>query len=129
MKRFGRSLFILALCLPVLAGCGRLAPAGPTAFDELAPRVPGDAEQAYFLDLKPGGDAGRHWQRIREQLEANPTGQEALNAALQPFRVEAYGLQEFVPGPAVSGYRNGVDYVIIPVSDEAPHAPLFICYL
>jgi hypothetical protein len=96
-----------------------LAQAEPTAFDELAHRVPGDAEQAYFLDLKPGGEAGRHWERIREQLEANPTGQEALNAALQPFRVEAYGLEEFVPGPAVSGYWNGADYVIIQVSDGA----------
>jgi hypothetical protein len=80
--------------------------------------VPADAEQAFFLDLKPDGETGRHWQRIRAQLEANPTGQEVLHGLLQEFMVEEYGLEELVPGPVVSGYWNGVDYAIALVEDE-----------
>jgi len=121
MKRNGWLILmlILTLGLPALTQCSQPGRAASTAFDALARWVPGDAEQAFFLDLKPDGETGRHWERIRQHLAASPTGQQALDGLFHTFRVEAYGLDEFVVGPAVSGYwGDGVEYVILQVSDE-----------
>ena len=122
VKRIGCLVLILALSLPALiCRCGQPQPVAPTAFDVLAHWVPGDAEQAFFLNLKPSGEAGRHWERIRRQLEANPTGQEALDGLVHQFWVEEYGLDEFILGPAVGGYERRteyVEYVVVQVDDE-----------
>ena len=56
------------------------------------------------MDLKPDGEVGRHWERIRRQLEANSSGQQGLDAMSHQFRVEEYGLDESIVGPVVSGY-------------------------
>lgn len=119
MKRIGWLVLVLAMSLPVLTGCNPSAQAEPTAFDALARWVPAEAEQPLFLDLKPGGEAGRHWQRIRQQLEANPATEEGLRAILQAFKIEEYGLEGAILGPVVSGYGNGAEYVIAQVGDEA----------
>lgn len=119
MKRIGCLVLILALSLlALIRRCGQPQPVAPTAFDVLARWVPGDAEQAFFLNLKPSGEAGRHWERIRRQLEANPTGQEALDALFQQFRVEEYSLDQFILGPAVGGYEGRTEYVVVQVDDE-----------
>jgi hypothetical protein len=118
MKRITWLILILALSLPTLTCCSQPGQAAPTAFDALARRVPGDAESPFFLDLKPDGEAGRHWERMRLQLEANPTGQEGLNSLSHQFRVEEYGLGELIPGPAVNWYGYKTEYVIAQVSDE-----------
>jgi hypothetical protein len=132
MKRTGwlswaRDLvLVLVLCLPLLSGCGPLAQTKPTAFDTLAHQVPGDAEQAFFLNLKPGGEAGRHWAQIRQQLEANPSGEQMLQGLLSEFKVEEYGLEEFALGPAVSGYWHGANYALVQVSDEGAVEDAFL---
>jgi hypothetical protein len=118
MKRIGWLFLILALSLPALTRCGQPEQDPLMAFDALARWVPGDAETPFFLDLKPGGEAGRHWEHIRQQLEANPTGQQALEGLTPQFRVEEYGLDEFILGPAVNWYDDRTDYVIVQVSDE-----------
>jgi len=118
MKRKFSLVLILALSLPTLAGCGRSEQDAPMAFDGLAPLVPGDADQAFFLDFEPGGEAGRHWEHIRAQLEADPTGEEALRGLTYQFRVEEYGLDEVIVGPAVSGYWKGAEYVVMELNDE-----------
>jgi hypothetical protein len=111
-------LDIVALSLPLLTGCNESPQAEPTAFDTLARWVPADAEQSFFLDLKPTGETGRYWQRIRQELEANPAAGEGLRALLHSFRIEEYGLEETILGPVVSGYGNSAEYVIAQVSDE-----------
>jgi hypothetical protein len=90
--------------------------------------VPADAEQAFFLNLKPEGEAGRHWQQIRERIEAHAMGEEVLSGMLGEFKTEQLGLGDYASGPAVSGYRNGVNYTILPVDDgpaarDALHDP------
>jgi hypothetical protein len=119
MKRIACLTLVLALTLPFLTGCMPPMPvvSQETPFSALACQVPGDAEQAYFLNLKPEGEAGQHWARIRRQLEANPIGQQVLAELLRPFRVEKYGLNELIPGPAVSGYWHNVEYVAVHIND------------
>jgi hypothetical protein len=110
---------IMALSLPALTQCTQPGQA-VGELDGLAHRVPSDADQAFFMDFKPDGEAGRHWERIRQHLAANPTGQQALDGLFHTFGVELSGLDEFIVGPAVSGYSDGaaVEYAILQVSDE-----------
>lgn len=119
MKRSVSLFLILALCLPVLTQCGQPAEPTLTTFDTLARWVPRTAEQPFFLNFKPSGEAGRHWQHIRRQLEANPAAKEALDGLLSEFKVEEYGLEKYAVGPAVSGYESGSSYVVLQVGDEA----------
>jgi hypothetical protein len=114
-KRIGWILLILAISLPTLVRCIRPGQAATSAFDALARWVPGDTESVFFLDLKPDGEAGRHWGRFRQQVEANPVSQQVLNEILAPFKVESYGLQEFIAGPAVTWYGNQIEYLIIQI--------------
>jgi hypothetical protein len=124
MKRNGWLILILisimALSLPALTQCTQPGQAAANEFDGLAHRVPSDADQVFFMDFKPDGEAGRHWERIRQHLAANPTGQQALDGLFHTFGVELSGLDEFIVGPAVSGYSDGaaVEYAILRVSDE-----------
>ena len=74
------------------------------------------------MDLKPDGEVGRHWERIRRQLEANSSGQQGLDAMSHQFRVEEYGLDEFIVGPVVSGYWYSGEYVIAQVRHEDEEA-------
>jgi hypothetical protein len=117
VKRFVSLLLLLALGLPLLSGCDQ-PQTDYEAFDTLARRLPGNAEQAFFLNLKPAGEANRHWTRIRRQLKANPTGQEALDAMQAEFQVMDYDLEEVAVGLAVSGFHSSAHYVVVPVSDE-----------
>jgi hypothetical protein len=118
MRRIGWLVLILGLSLLALTGCSQLGQATPSAFDALARWVPVDADGPFFLDLKPDGDAGRRWERIRGHMEANSTGQEVLRSIYSQFKAEEYGLDEFIAGPAVTGYARGATYVILQVSDE-----------
>lgn len=115
----GRLALILISGLLVLTSCGLPSQASPQAFDALVRWVPAQSEQALFLDLRPEGEVGRHWERIRGQLEANPTGEEGLRALLEEFQAEKYGLEEWLAGPAFSGYEDGIRYAIVQVGDEA----------
>jgi hypothetical protein len=117
MKRIGWLVLILALSLSALTRCGQPEQVGPTAFDALARWVPNNAETPMFLDLRPGGEAGRHWERIRRQLEANPTVQQSLDALFHEFRVEELGLDELIVGPAVMVNEGRTGYIIAQVSD------------
>lgn len=121
-KRIGWILLILAMSLPTLVHCIRPGQAATGAFDALARWVPGDTESVFFLDLKPDGEAGRHWERFRQQVEANPVSQQVLNEILALFKVEPYGLQEFIAGPAVTWYGNRVEYLIIQIGDGGEEA-------
>ena len=118
MKRIGSLLLVLVLALPALAGCTRPMQAAATPFDALARWVSADAEFVFFLDLRPGGESGRHWERIRQRMEANPAGQEALNSLLSTFRVERYGLGGLIVGPAVNWSGHGAEHLVIQVRDE-----------
>ena len=118
MKRTRWLALILALSLPFLTRCSQPEQAALTPFDALARWVPGDSEQVFFLDLEPDGEAGRHWERIRRQLEANSSGQQGLDAMSHQFRVEEYGLDEFIVGPVVSGYWYSGEHVIVQVRHE-----------
>jgi hypothetical protein len=111
-------ILILALSLPALGGCGLPGQPPPSSFDTLARWVSAGAEQAFFLDLKPGGEAGRRWERIRQRIEENEEAREVLRELLSQFRVVEYALDEVITGPAVSGYWEGVEYAILQVSDE-----------
>jgi hypothetical protein len=125
MKRIGRLVLILALSLSALTRCGQPEQVGPAAFDALARWVPNNAETPMFLDLRPGGEAGRHWERIRRQLEVNPTVQQSLDALFHEFRVEEYGLDELIVGPAVMVQEGRIGYIIAQMSDgEAAQAAL-----
>jgi hypothetical protein len=112
--------WVLALSLLALPGCSRprVVASFETPLDVLARRVPGDAEEAFFLDLEPDGEAGRHWERIRQQLEAHPTGQEGLHGLLGEFRLDEYGLDESFVRPTVTGSWDGTGYIIVQVGDE-----------
>jgi hypothetical protein len=116
MKRIGWLFLVLALSL-ALTHCSQPEQVGPTALDALARWVPSNAETPMFLDLRPGGEAGRHWERIRRQLEANPTAQQGLDAVFHEFRVEEFGLDELIVGPAVMVNDGRTGYVIAQVSD------------
>jgi hypothetical protein len=118
MKRIGSLLLVLTLALPGLAGCTRPMQAAAAPFDGLARWVPADAEFVFFLDLKPGGEPGRHWERIRQRMEANQAGQEALNSLFNAFRVERYGLGELIVGPAANWSGSGNEHLVIQVRDE-----------
>ncbi len=123
MKRTGWLIATVALwlCVPALTQCVPVQPglAATDAFDALARRVPADAREVSFLDLEPQGEAGRHWRRIRGQLEANPAGREMIHAMYADFQVEEYGLGDLIAGPAVKWYdsRSAV-HIIAPVNDE-----------
>jgi hypothetical protein len=119
MKRFAWLFLILVLSLPTVTQCRQQAQATPTAFDALARWVPGNTEQAFFMDLRPAGEMGRHWQRIRQRLEANPPGLQALSGIQGEFRVEETGLEQVIVGPAVNGYRSGTGYSLLQVRDGA----------
>jgi hypothetical protein len=118
MKRIVWFILIVVLMLPALTHCGPPEQVDPAVFDALARWIPNEAQQAFFLNFKPDGEAGRHWQHIRQQIEATPAGQEALAGMLGEFRVEDYNLYEFMEGPAVSSYQRGGGYVIAQVNDE-----------
>jgi hypothetical protein len=107
------------LTLLLLTACIRSPWGEPPAFDRLAGRVPGDVETATFLNLKPDGEAGRHWERVRRRIEADPAGQDALGSIYHPFRVEEYGLDEFVAGPAVQSTMQAGNWAILVLSDAA----------
>ena len=117
MRWIGRLMRMLALAALLLSACGQPEQDAPLPFDALARWVPADAEHAFFLDLKPGGEAGRHWEGIRGKLEANPEGAQALAEMLGEFKIEDYGLEEAITGPVVSGYRQAASYVVAQVSD------------
>jgi hypothetical protein len=119
MKQLARLVLLSALGLPLPSGCGLPAPAGPVTFDLLARRVPADVEQAFFLDLKPGGDAGTYWERIRSRLVANSQARPVLDSLLSQFRVKDFGLDAFLVGPAASGYLNDVPYSIVQVNSPS----------
>ncbi|MEJ2736895.1 MAG: hypothetical protein P8189_25580 [Anaerolineae bacterium] len=119
MKPIIRWILLLALSLPPLAACGQPEPVPPGAFDVLARWVPVGEEQAFFLDFKPEGQSGRHWQRIRDRIDANLEGQEALATILGEFGIEEYGLQDAIDGPAVSVYSDSTHHTIAQVSDGA----------
>jgi hypothetical protein len=114
---------IVALSLPALTQCTQPGQAA-SEFDGLARWVPSEAEQAFFMDFRPDGEAGRHWERIHQRLAANPTGQQALDGLFYTFEVEPSSLDAFIAGPGVSGYSDGggVEYAILQVSDEAAAA-------
>ena len=121
MKRIPSLFLIMALALPALAGCIQPGQAA-TPFDALARWVPADAEITFFLDLKPAGDPGRHWDRIRSHMEANPAGQEALHFIFHEFRIDEYGLENVLLGPAVVWQTEGYGpsrRVVAQVGDEA----------
>jgi hypothetical protein len=118
MKRFLSYILIATLALLSLAGCIRPGQAASTPFDSLARWVPGDATMAFFLDLKPAGEMGRHWERIRQRMEANPAGQQALDGLYGEFRLEEYGLAPVITGPAVSVQGDIGRAVVAQVSDE-----------
>lgn len=121
MKRIPSLFLIMALALPALAGCIQPGQAA-TPFDALARWVPADAEITFFLDLKPAGDPGRHWDRIRSHMEANQAGQEALRFIFYEFRIDEYGLENVLLGPAVVWQTEGYGpsrRVVAQVGDEA----------
>jgi hypothetical protein len=113
-------ILTMVLGLPTLAGC-RPEPVSSheTPFDALARRTPADGEVAFFLDLEPEGEAGRHWERIRQHLEAHPTGQQGLQGLFSEFSFEEYGLDDSIIGPTISGYgfASSAQYLITQISD------------
>lgn len=118
MRRSVWLITILALSLPALGGCDLPGQPPPSAFDTLARWVPAGAEQAFFLDFKLDGEAGRRWEHIRQRIEENEEAREVLRELLSQFRVDEYALDEVITGPAVSGYWEGVEHAILQVSDE-----------
>jgi len=126
VKRIGWLVLTLTLALSLVAltHCGppEQVASQETPFETLARWVPGETEQVFFLDLKPDGEAGRHWERIRQHLEANPSGQQGLDALSHQFRVEEYGLDEFIVGPVLNGSWGGAEHVIAQVSHEDEEA-------
>lgn len=119
MKPAPRWILLLVLSFPLLAACRQPEPAPPDAFDVLARWVPAGENQAFFLDLKPAGQLGRHWERIHERIEANPEGQQILASMLSGFKIEEYGLEDATDGPAVSAYYDSTYHTIAQVSDGA----------
>jgi hypothetical protein len=119
MKQLTRLALLLALMAPLLGSCGLPAQAGPLSFDLLAQRLPGDVQQAFFLDLKPAGEAGAHWQRIRDHLAANSEAQALLDSLLSQFRVQDFGLDPFVVGPVANGSLGSTQYCIVQVNSQS----------
>ncbi len=107
----------MILTLPTFAGCGAEAVSYEIPFDILTRRVPADGEMVLFLDLEPEGEVGRHWERIRQQLEVHPTGQEGLHSLLGEFDLDQYGLDEFATGPMVNVSANNAQYIVTQLSD------------
>jgi hypothetical protein len=126
MKRFLSYILISALALPSLTGCIQPGQAASTPFDALARWVPDDTNMVFFLDLKPTGGMGRHWERIRQQMEANPAGREALNALFGEFQIEEYGLAPVITGPAVSVQGGVARTVVAQVADEQAATDLLL---
>jgi len=122
MKHVKFLVLILALAMPASAGCSRPGQAATPPFEALARWVPADAEQPIFLDLKPAGEAGRHWERIRQRLESNPSGKLGLDALEGQFRVGQYGLGEALAGPVVSWDDVRASHIIAQVADEGAAA-------
>jgi hypothetical protein len=118
MKRFLCLFLIAILALPSLTGCIQPGQAASTPFDALARWVSDDANMVFFLDLKPTGEMGRHWERVRQRMEANPAGQEALHTLFGEFRIEEYGLAPVITGPAVSVQGGIARAVVAQVTDE-----------
>jgi hypothetical protein len=118
MKRLIPILLLVTLGLSLTVGCATSQPDSPKAFDDLADKVPADGQQAFFLNLQPGGEMGQHWNHFRRQLEANSMTQQALSGMLGEFRVTEYGLDDFLSGPMVNGYRGGGSYVLAQVRDQ-----------
>jgi hypothetical protein len=117
MKDLARVTMLVALFAVLLSSCALPPEPSLMDFDSLARLVPGDVGQTFFLDLKPAGEAGGYWQRIRNRLEANAESSDALASLLGQFRVQDLGLDSFVVGPAVSGYlSNDIHYVILQVN-------------
>ncbi len=118
----GIALIVVLLALSALflwAQSEQVVPQEAAALDALARWVPADAQVASFFDLKPAGEMGRHWEHVRQQLEANPTGRQVLEALSNQLRVETYGLREFILGPVVNWSDQGVGCVVARVSAEA----------
>jgi hypothetical protein len=108
---------ILVQGLVLLAGCGSQEVPAPVAFEALTHRLPADATQILFLDLKPEGEAGRYWEHIRGQLEANSDVRMALDGLYGDFQVEVYGLEPYVEGPAANSFRSDGAFIAIQVTD------------
>ncbi|MCL7454452.1 MAG: DUF3352 domain-containing protein [Anaerolineae bacterium] len=89
------------------------------AFDVLAQRIPAAVDNAFFFDFKPDDPAAQHWAAIRSRLEQNPQMQQGLENLLDRFRVEAYGLEAVIEGPAATALWDGTTVVLLPVLDEA----------
>ena len=117
MVRIGILVVILVQSLVLLAGCGSQEAPAPVAFDALARRLPANATQIFFLDLKPEGETGRHWEHIRSQLEANSDVRMALDGLYGDFLVEEYGLEPYVEGPAANSFRSDGTFVAIQVTN------------
>lgn len=118
MKRIPYLILVLLSSLPALTCCRRSPQDASAGFDILARYVPADATQVFFLDFKPDGEMGRHWERLREQLEARPKAKEALDALYGSFPVREYGLDEWAAGAAVNLSESSVNCNVIQVSDE-----------
>jgi hypothetical protein len=110
-------LTILSLAMLALGGCTPSEQEPGPVFDELARRVPGDTGQVFFLNLKPVGEAGRHWARMRQQLAANSEVQTVLDELYADFLVGDLRLDEWLTGPAVQTYHGRSLLVIAQVSD------------
>jgi hypothetical protein len=119
MRRFAHLILLLAWLSLLLSGCGLQAQSGPMTFDQLARWVPNDVEQAFFLNLKPSGQAGSYWQRIYGRLAANPQARPAVDSLFDQFRAHDFGLDPFIVGPAVNGYFSHGQYIILQVNSQS----------
>jgi hypothetical protein len=117
----------------VLSGCslgpGTTADSQAADFDQLARHVPNNAETPFFFDFKPEGEVERRWTHMRQRLEADPTTAELLAGLLAQYKVEAYGLEGVIEGPAVAGYWEGAQYAILQVGDERAAREVLIANL
>lgn len=121
-------LGLLGLCLSLLVGCAGAQAGSQHSQEALAGRVPVEATDIFFLDLKPEGQVGRDWVRFLTRLEQIPEGRDALDAMLAGFEVKAYPIHDLVSGSGVSGTWNRVHYAILRIADaeavrQAMHAP------
>ncbi|HSJ55621.1 MAG TPA: hypothetical protein VLC95_00470 [Anaerolineae bacterium] len=133
MKRSARGFAAILILVSTLGGCGLSfgrQPARDVAaeFDRLAHYVPAGVEFPLFFDLKPEGEVAERWNQLRSRLGADVSGEMLLNyvfgrpagqnSMLGQFKVEALGLMDVIEGPAVTGWWNGAQYVILEVSSE-----------
>ncbi len=121
-------LGLLGLCLSLLVGCAGAQAGSRHSQEALAGRVPVEATDIFFLDLKPEGQVGRDWQRFLTRLEQLPEGRSVLDAMLARFEVMAYPILDLVSGSGASGTWNRVHYAILRIDDaeavqQAMHAP------